>query len=374
MENGMGKAIMALDQGTTSSRTIIFDQKGDVLAVAQQEFTQHFPQPGWVEHDLEEIWHTQLATAQQALSQAGLAAGDIHAIGITNQRETTALWDRKTGKPVAPAIVWQCRRTAERCQTIRAEGHEPMLREKTGLVADAYFSATKLAWLLEKVPGAREKAEGGELAFGTIDSWLVWNLTAGRLHITDPSNASRTLLYNLAAREWDAELLAFFDIPESLLPRIEPSSKNYGESKPELLGAAIPIAGIAGDQQAALFGQGCLEPGMLKNTYGTGCFLLINTGDAPVCSHAGLLSSMAWETSAAVSVFQHARRKREGGGGRTGFWHDRFLAGLESYGRAAAHYRSLQCFTHLALQSGGARMGCGVAGILRYSGVIAAPH
>ena len=248
----MGKAIMALDQGTTSSRTIILDQRGEILATAQQEFTQHFPQPGWVEHDLEEIWHTQLGTARVAMAQAGLSAADIHAIGITNQRETTALWERKSGKPVAPAIVWQCRRTAERCRQIRAEGHEPMLREKTGLVADAYFSATKLAWLLDNVPGARKRAEDGELAFGTIDSWLVWNLTGGGQHITDPSNASRTLLYNLESRQWDPELLAFFGIPPSLLPTIVPSSGIYGEASSGLLGAAIPIAGIAGDRQPDL--------------------------------------------------------------------------------------------------------------------------
>ena len=291
----MGKVIMALDQGTTSSRTILFDRRGDVIAVAQQEIAQHYPQPGWVEHDLEEIWRTQHATAREAMTQAGLTAGDIHAIGITNQRETTALWDRKTGRPVAPAIVWQCRRTAERCRAIRDGGHEPMLREKTGLVADAYFSATKLAWLLEETPGARERAERGELAFGTIDSWLVWNLTGGRLHITDPSNASRTLLFNLEQRRWDDDLLDFFGIPEALLPRVAPSSAEYGETEAEVLGAPVPIAGIAGDQQAALFGQGCLQPGMLKNTYGTGCFLLVNSGPEPLRSSAGLLSSVAWE-------------------------------------------------------------------------------
>lgn len=298
MEKDMGKAMMALDQGTTSSRTIIFDRQGEILATAQQEITQHFPQPGWVEHDLEEIWRTQIGTAREAMAQAGLSAADIHAIGITNQRETTALWERESGKPVAPAIVWQCRRTAERCQEIRAGGHEPMLREKTGLVADAYFSATKLAWLLDNVPGARERAEDGELAFGTIDSWLLWNLTGGGRHITDPSNASRTLLYNLESRQWDPELLTFFDVPPSLLPSIEPSSGVYGETSPSLFGAAIPIAGIAGDQQAALFGQGCLEPGMLKNTYGTGCFLLINTGGELTRSTSGLISSMGWETAA----------------------------------------------------------------------------
>jgi glycerol kinase len=296
----MAKAIMAMDQGTTSSRTIIFDERGEILALAQQPLTQHYPKPGWVEHDLEEIWRTQRATAAEALTRAGLRPRDVQAIGITNQRETVALWDRKTGEPVAPAIVWQCRRTAERCEAIRRSGEEPWLRDKTGLVADAYFSATKLSWLLEEVPGLRQRAEDGELAFGTIDSWLAYRLSGGRLHVTDPSNASRTLLFDLASQGWDEELLAFFGIPRGVLPEIRPSSAIYGETESEVLGAPLPIAGIAGDQQAALFGQGCLAPGMFKNTYGTGCFLLVNTGQVPVRSNAGLLTSVAWQTDGPV--------------------------------------------------------------------------
>ncbi len=291
VENGPG-AIMAMDQGTTSSRTILFGHGGEILATAQREITQHYPKAGWVEHDLEEIWQTQRATAREAMARAGLAPADIHAIGITNQRETTAVWERATGKPVAPAIVWQCRRTAERCEAIRREGKEAMLREKTGLVADAYFSATKLAWLLEEIPGLRERAEGGELAFGTIDSWLIYRLSGGRLHITDPSNASRTLLFSLESLDWERELLDYFNIPAAMLPAVRPSSAVHGESDPEVLGGPVPIAGIAGDQQAALYGQGCLAPGMLKNTYGTGCFLLVNTGTRPVRSKAGLLTSV----------------------------------------------------------------------------------
>ena len=287
----MAQAVLALDQGTTSSRAILFDRAGKVLAVAQQEFAQHYPQPGWVEHDLHDIWRTQRDTARRVLAQAGMRATDLAAIGVANQRETTAIWDRRTGEPAARAIVWQCRRTAGRCRDIRERGQEPMLRAKTGLVADAYFSATKIAWLLDGVPGLRRRAERGELAFGTIDSWIVWNLSGGRLHVTDPSNASRTLLYNLDLRGWDPELLDFFGVPASLLPEIRPSSAVYGKSDAGVLGAAVSIAGIAGDQQAALFGQGCTEPGMMKNTYGTGCFLLVNTGAAPVRSQAGLLAS-----------------------------------------------------------------------------------
>ncbi|MCH7477415.1 MAG: glycerol kinase, partial [SAR324 cluster bacterium] len=290
----MGKAVMALDQGTTSSRTLLFDRTGAVLAVAQRELTQHYPRPGWVEHDPEEIWQTQLATAREALRKAGLSARDVHAIGIANQRETTVLWERRSGKPVAPAIVWQCRRTAEHCKAIRAAGDEPMLRHKTGLVADAYFSATKLAWLLEEVPGARQRAEAGELAFGTVDSWLAYRLTGGALHVTDPSNASRTLLFNLDTQTWDGELMKFFRVPEQVLPTVLPSSARYGETTAELFGAPVALAGIVGDQQGALFGQGCLEPGMMKNTYGTGCFMLVNTGERPVRSESGLLTSSAW--------------------------------------------------------------------------------
>ncbi|MEE8396481.1 MAG: glycerol kinase GlpK [bacterium] len=294
----MSKAILALDQGTTSSRAIVFDRRGQIVASAQQEFAQHFPQPGWVEHDLEEIWQSQLATARRALAEAKLSARDVAAIGIANQRETAALWDRASGAPVAPAIVWQCRRTAQRCAQIREAGDEPMLREKTGLVADPYFSATKWEWQLDNLPGLRDRAERGELACGTIDSWLAYRLSGGALHITDPGNASRTLLFNLQTGAWDPELLRYFRLPQSLLPTVVPSSAPYGATDASLLGAPVTIAAIAGDQQAALFGQNCLEPGMMKNTYGTGCFLLVNTGTTPLRSHAGLLTSPAWRIGA----------------------------------------------------------------------------
>lgn len=291
----MGTVVMALDQGTTSSRTILFDRTGAIIAVAQREFTQHYPQPGWVEHDLAEIWQTQQQTAVDALAQAGLAPGDVHAVGITNQRETVCMWERATGNPVHRAIVWQCRRTAEQCRAIREQGDEPMLRERTGLVADPYFSGTKLAWLLDQVPGLRARAEAGELCFGTIDSWLAFRLTGGRRHITDHSNASRTLLYNIHTRDWDPALLDYFRIPPALLPELVPSAGPYGPVDEAVFGAAAPLAGMAGDQQAALFGQGCHNPGDLKNTYGTGCFALLNTGDAPVLSDHGLITSMGWQ-------------------------------------------------------------------------------
>ena len=286
------KHILALDQGTTSSRAIVFDHSGSVVSTAQQEFRQIFPKPGWVEHDANEIWATQLQTAQAAIAKAGVTAADIAAIGITNQRETTLLWDRTTGTPVHNAIVWQDRRTAAACDRLKARGLAPVIRRKTGLVVDAYFSGTKLEWLLRNVPGARAKAKAGALAFGTVDSWLVWNLTGGRVHVTDPSNASRTMLFNLRTGDWDEELLRIFGVPRSVLPAVGSSSEVYGETT--LFGGAVPIAGIAGDQQAALFGQACTQPGMVKNTYGTGCFMLMNTGTKPIASRNNLLTTVAW--------------------------------------------------------------------------------
>ncbi|REJ34939.1 MAG: glycerol kinase [Bacillota bacterium] len=293
--------VLALDQGTTSSRAILFDAAGRPAAMAQQEFRQLYPRPGWVEHDPEEIWSTQLATAREALAKAGVPAADVAAIGITNQRETTVLWERETGRPVAPAIVWQDRRTADMCHRLKADGAEAVVREKTGLVLDPYFSATKIAWLLDSVDGLRERARRGEIAFGTIDSWLVYRLTGGRVHATDYSNASRTMLFNIHTLEWDEELLELLGrIPRALLPQVLPSSHIYGETEPDLFGAAIPIGGIAGDQQAALFGQACFEPGMAKNTYGTGSFLLMNTGEKPVASRHGLLTTIAWGVDGSV--------------------------------------------------------------------------
>ncbi len=286
--------ILSLDQGTTSSRAVVFDHSGQPVATAQREFAQYFPRPGWVEHDAREIWQTQLAVMQDVMAQAGIGAAQLRAMGITNQRETTVLWDRRTGEPVAPAIVWQDRRTAAYCETLRAAGHAVAIARKTGLVLDAYFSGTKLAWLLDHVPGVRARAERGELAFGTVDSWLVWQLTGGRVHATDASNASRTLLFNLKTGGWDNDLLALLNIPASVLPQVLPSCGIVAETEPYLLGQAVPIAGWAGDQQAALFGQACFEPGMAKNTYGTGCFMLMNTGDRPVASRHQLLSTVAW--------------------------------------------------------------------------------
>jgi glycerol kinase len=287
--------ILSIDQGTTSSRAVVFDRAGQVLAMAQREFAQHFPQPGWVEHDAREIWQSQLAVMQQAMAQANIQASQLRAMGITNQRETTVLWDRATGEPVAPAIVWQDRRTAVFCDGLRAAGHGPKIARKTGLVLDAYFSGTKLAWLLDHVPGARARAEQGELAFGTIDSWLVWQLTGGRVHATDASNASRTLLFNLKTGAWDPELLALLKIPAAVLPQVLPSCGIVAETDAHWLGTSVPIAGWAGDQQAALFGQACFAPGMAKNTYGTGCFMLMNTGNQPVASRHKLLSTVAWQ-------------------------------------------------------------------------------
>jgi glycerol kinase len=286
------KCILALDQGTTSSRAIVFDHSGSILSVAQQEFRQIFPKPGWVEHDPQEIWATQSNVATQALEKAGVSANEAAAIGITNQRETTVVWDRETGLPICNAIVWQDRRTAAACDRLKARGLAGKIRRKTGLVIDAYFSSTKLEWILKNVPGAKTRAKAGKLAFGTVDSWLVWNLTGGRAHVTDPSNASRTMLFNIDKGEWDDELLAIFGIPRSMLPEVRSSSEVLGES--HVFGAGIPIAGIAGDQQAALFGQVCTRPGMVKNTYGTGCFLLMHTGAKPIASRNNLLTTVAW--------------------------------------------------------------------------------
>ncbi|MEG1497439.1 MAG: glycerol kinase GlpK [Clostridiales bacterium] len=290
----MEKYIMALDQGTTSSRCIIFDKKGKIIAKAQKEFKQHYPKPGWVEHDAIDIWSTQIGVAHEALQHGGLSSKNITAIGITNQRETTVVWDKATGEPIAPAIVWQCRRTAKYCEQLITDGYNDMVREKTGLLIDAYFSGTKIKWILENTPGAMEKAKKGELLFGTIDTWLVWKLTKGKVHCTDYSNASRTMLFNINTLEWDKDLLKLLGIPIAMMPNPMPSSYYYGDTDPEIFGGSIPIGGIAGDQQAALFGQTCFEKGMAKNTYGTGCFLLLNTGEKPVYSHHGLLTTIAW--------------------------------------------------------------------------------
>ena len=291
----MKRYILALDQGTTSSRAILFDHDGNIKAIAQQEFSQHFPQPGWVEHDGEEIWTTQLQVAQQVLAKASVSAADVASIGITNQRETTLLWDRETGKPIHRAIVWQDRRTAGLCDTLKRNGHTDMVQKKTGLIIDAYFSGTKISWLLDNVPDARQKALAGTLAFGTMDSWLIWNLTMGQKHVTDVTNASRTLLFDIHTLQWDQSLLDLLDIPSAILPEVASSSEIYAHSERTLLGESIPIAGIAGDQQAALFGQLCTEPGMVKNTYGTGCFVVLNTGDEPIISQNNLLSTVAWQ-------------------------------------------------------------------------------
>ncbi|HEY1952946.1 MAG TPA: glycerol kinase GlpK [Gemmatimonadaceae bacterium] len=288
----MTKHILALDQGTTSSRAILFDHAGSIVAVAQKEFPQIFPKPGWVEHNARDIWSTQVGVAAEVLSKAHVGAADLAAIGITNQRETTVVWDRATGQPICNAIVWQDRRTAGICDRLKARKLDRLIRRKTGLVVDAYFSATKIQWILQNVKGARAKAKAGELAFGTIDSWLVWNLTGGRVHITDVSNASRTMLLDIGKCAWDDELLEIFGVPRSMLPEVRSSSEIYGTST--LLGAPVPIAGIAGDQQAALFGQACTRPGMAKNTYGTGCFMLMNTGTKRIASKNNLLTTVAW--------------------------------------------------------------------------------
>lgn len=291
----MQQYILSFDQGTTSSRAIVFDHSGAIISVAQKEFKQIFPQPGWVEHDANEIWSTQLGVAAEAVTKAGLTIQQIAAIGITNQRETTVVWDQQTGMPIFHAIVWQDRRTAAYCDELKAAGHAEMIQSKTGLIIDAYFSATKLKWILDHVEGARAKAEKGELCFGTIDSWLVWKLTNGKVHVTDVSNASRTMLFNIHSLTWDDELLQLFNIPASILPQVKSSSEVYGHTQNILTAHNIPIAGIAGDQQAALFGQLCTQPGMVKNTYGTGCFMLMNTGEKAVRSQNHLLTTIAWK-------------------------------------------------------------------------------
>ena len=290
----MAKYIMALDAGTTSNRCILFNKKGEILSVAQKEFTQIFPEPGWVEHDANEIWSTQLGVAVEAMSKIGASAKDIAAIGITNQRETTIVWDKETGEPVYHAIVWQCRRTSEYCDSLKEKGLTDTFRKKTGLVIDAYFSGTKLKWILDHVPGVRERAERGELLFGTVDTWLIWKLTKGKVHVTEYSNASRTMMYNISELQWDRDILKELDIPESMLPQVRPSSEVYGMTDASFFGGEIPIASAAGDQQAALFGQTCFAAGDTKNTYGTGCFLLMNTGEKPVFSENGLVTTIAW--------------------------------------------------------------------------------
>ena len=290
----MGRYVMALDAGTTSNRAILFNEKGEILSVAQKEFTQYFPKPGWVEHDADEIWSSQLGVAVEAMNKIGASYEDIAAIGITNQRETAIVWDKTTGEPIYHAIVWQCRRTAEYCDRLKEEGYTEMIRQKTGLIIDAYFSATKIRWILENVEGAREKADRGDLLFGTVETWLIWRLTKGRVHVTDYSNASRTMLFNINTLEWDPQILELLDIPISMLPKAMPSSYIYGEADASFFGGPIPIAGAAGDQQSALFGQTCFQAGEAKNTYGTGCFLLMNTGETPVFSSNGLVTTIAW--------------------------------------------------------------------------------
>jgi glycerol kinase len=289
------KYILSFDQGTTSSRAIIFNKEGEIVSIAQREFTQIYPQPGWVEHDAEEIWSSQLTVATEAVLKARTTPADIAAIGITNQRETTVVWDKETGKPVYNAIVWQDRRTSAYCNSLKDQGHDKTIQEKTGLIVDAYFSATKIKWILDEVPGARQRAEQGKLAFGTVDSWLIWNLTAGKVHATDVTNASRTMIYNIHTLGWDEELLKLMNIPASMLPEVRSSSEIIGETAGQILAAKIPIAGIAGDQQAALFGQMCTLPGMVKNTYGTGCFMLMNIGNKPTLSKNKLITTIAWK-------------------------------------------------------------------------------
>lgn len=297
----MEKFILALDQGTTSSRAIIFDHSGSIKATAQKEFKQYFPKPGWVEHDPNEIWSTQAGVAAEAITHAGIEGAQIDAIGITNQRETTVVWDRETGKPLCHAIVWQDRRTADFCDQLRKEGNDKMIKEKTGLILDAYFSGTKIHWILENVDGARKKAEAGKLAFGTIDTWLLWNFTRGKVHVTDVSNASRTMLFNIGTMQWDDDLLKLLNIPASMLPEVRSCSEVYGHTSGQFLSREIPLAGIAGDQQAALFGQMCSQPGMVKNTYGTGCFMMMNTGEKRIPSENNLLTTVAWKINDTVN-------------------------------------------------------------------------
>jgi glycerol kinase len=291
----MEKFILALDQGTTSCRAVVFNKSGEIISSAQKEFQQHFPKPGWVEHDANEIWSTQAGMAAEAVTKSGLGGGDIAGIGITNQRETVVVWDRISGKPVYNAIVWQDKRTAAYCDTLKQEGRAPLIRKKTGLVIDSYFSGTKVKWILDQVEGARERAKAGDLLMGTIDCWLIWKMTRGALHITDVTNACRTLFFNINTLDWDDELLELFDVPRGMLPEVKSSSEIYGYTSPNFFSEKIPIAGIAGDQQAALFGQMCTRPGMVKNTYGTGCFMLMNIGDKPIVSENNLLTSIAWQ-------------------------------------------------------------------------------
>ncbi|SMC68821.1 glycerol kinase GlpK [Pedobacter africanus] len=296
----MSKFILSFDQGTTSSRAIVFNKEGGIVSIAQKEFEQIYHQPGWVEHNASEIWSTQIAVATEAIVKAGLTPTEIAAIGITNQRETTVLWDKKTGEPLCNAIVWQDRRTSAYCDELKAKGLAKKIQDKTGLILDAYFSATKIKWILDHIEGARAKAEAGDIAFGTIDSWLIWRLTDGRVHVTDVSNASRTMIYNIHTLDWDQELLDLFNIPKNILPEVKSSSEVYGETTGNVLAAKIPIAGIAGDQQAALFGQMCTETGMVKNTYGTGCFMLMNVGDKPIASKNNLVTTIAWKINGKV--------------------------------------------------------------------------
>lgn len=291
----MSSYLLAIDQGTTSSRAILFRPDTSIAAMAQQEFPQHFPASGWVEHEAEDLWQTTLATCREAIAKAGVSAADIASIGITNQRETTVVWDRRTGSAIYRAIVWQDRRTAELCAKLRTEGHEPMVSERTGLILDPYFSGTKISWILDHVPGARARAERGELAFGTVDSWLLWKLTGGEVHATDATNAARTLLFNIRTGEWDEDMLALLRVPRSILPEVKDSAAAFGTTRPEFFGGAIAIGGIAGDQQAATVGQACFQPGMIKSTYGTGCFVLLNTGDTPVASSNRLLTTIAYQ-------------------------------------------------------------------------------
>lgn len=293
--------VLAIDQGTTSSRAVLFNQETSIIHIAQQEFTQHFPQPGWVEHDPNELFDTQARVATACVRQAGVEVSQVRAVGIANQRESTIVWDKFTGQPIYPSIVWQDRRTAALCSTLRQQGHEALIREKTGLLLDPYFSAPKIRWILDNVPDARHKADKGDLLFGTVDSWLIWNFTKGEVHVTDPSNASRTLLFNIHSLQWDDELLQLFGVPRTMLPTLVPSSGEYGSMHPEFLGRSIPLSGIAGDQQAATFGNACLSPGMIKNTYGTGCFMLMNTGSAPRVSENHLLSTVGWQHGGKVS-------------------------------------------------------------------------
>ncbi len=326
----MAKYVMALDAGTTSNRCILFNEKGEMCSVAQKEFTQYFPKPGWVEHDADEIWSTQLEVAQKAMANVAATAADIAAIGITNQRETAIVWDKNTGAPVFHAIVWQCRRTSEYCDSLKAKGLTDAYREKTGLVIDAYFSATKIKWILDNVEGARERAEKGELLFGTVETWLIWKLTKGKVHVTDYSNASRTMLFNIQTLQWDDDILAELGIPKCMLPEAKPSSCVYGEADPQFFGGPIPIGGAAGDQQAALFGQTCFKAGEAKNTYGTGCFLLMNTGEKPVFSKNGLVTTIAWGLDGKVnyalegSIFVAVAARRDAPGG--------FFAGFRIHG------------------------------------------